>query len=143
MTLLKHLYPNANIPVIQISINSRLPIKDQVNIGNALEDLGEEDILVIGSGNAVHNLRLVNWEQTSVDSWALEFDDWLIDKIKNKDFNSLFNYRDLAPHSNSAVPTADHFVPLFIALGSSKNLNPEILFRSYELGNLSYLCFKF
>ncbi|HEX9026778.1 MAG TPA: class III extradiol ring-cleavage dioxygenase [Clostridium sp.] len=142
-TLLKHLYPNANIPVIQISINSHLPIEDQINIGNALQDLGEEDILVIGSGNTVHNLRLVKWEQTSVDSFAQEFDDWLIDKIKNKDLTSLFNYRDLAPNSNLAVPTADHFVPLFIALGSSKNLNPEILNRHYELGNLSYLCFKF
>ena len=142
-TLLKHLYPNANIPVIQISINSHLPIKDQVKIGNALEDLGEEDILVIGSGNTVHNLGLVNWEQTAIDSWAYEFDDWLIDKIKNKDFNSLFNYTNLAPHFNLAVPTADHFVPLFIALGSSKNSNPKILNRHYELGNLSYLCFQF
>ena len=142
-TLLKHLYPNANIPVIQISINSHLPIEDQIKIGNALENIGEEDILVIGSGNTVHNLRLVNFEQTTVDSFAHEFDDWLIDKIKNKDLNSLFNYRNLAPHSNLAVPTADHFVPLFIALGSSKNLNPKILNRHYELGNLSYLCFQF
>jgi len=142
-TLLKHLYPNANIPVIQISINSRLSIENQVKIGNALKNIGEEDILIIGSGNTVHNLRLVNFEQTSVDSWAHEFDDWLIDKIKNKDLNSLFNYRNLAPHSNLAVPTADHFVPLFIALGSSKNLNPKILNRHYELGNLSYLCFQF
>ena len=142
-TLLKHLYPNADIPVIQISINSHLPIEDQVKIGNTLEYLGEEDILVIGSGNTVHNLRLVNWDQTSVDSFAQEFDDWLIDKIKNKDLNSLFNYRDLAPNSNLAVPTAEHFVPLFIALGSSKNLTPKILNRHYELGNLSYLCFQF
>jgi len=142
-TLLKHLYPNANIPVIQISINSRLSIENQVKIGNALKNIGEEDILIIGSGNTVHNLRLVNFEQTSVDSWAHEFDDWLIDKIKNKDLNSLFNYRNLAPHSNLTVPTADHFVPLFIALGSSKNLNPKILNRHYELGNLSYLCFQF
>ncbi len=142
-TLLQHLYPNANIPIIQISINSHMPIEDQVNIGHALEDLGEEDILVIGSGNSVHNLRLVKWEQTSVDLWAQEFDDWLIDKIKNKDLKSLFNYRDLAPHSNLAVQTAEHFVPLFIALGSSKYLNPKILTRHYELGNLSYLCFQF
>lgn len=142
-TLLKHLYPNANIPVIQISINSRLSIEDQVKIGNTLKNLGEENLLVIGSGNTVHNLRLLKWEQTSVDSWAKEFDDWLIDKIINKDYNSLFSYRDLAPHSDLAVPTAEHFVPLFIALGSSKNLNPKILFRNYDLGNLSYLSFQF
>jgi len=142
-TLLKHLYPNADIPVIQISINSYLPIDDQIKIGDAIKALGQEDILVIGSGNTVHNLRLVNFQQTTVDSWAEEFDDWLIDKIRNKDLNSLLNYMDLAPHSNLAVPTAEHFVPLFIALGSSKNLNPEILNRHYELGNLSYLCFQF
>ena len=142
-TLLKHLYPNADIPVIQISINSNLSIEGQVKIGNALKNLSEDDILIVGSGNTVHNLRLVNWEQTSVDSFAQEFDDWLIDKIKNKDLNSLYNYRNLAPHSNLAVPTADHFVPLFIALSSSKDLNPKVLNRHYELGNLSYLCFQF
>ena len=142
-TLLKHLYPNANIPVIQISINSRLPIEDQIKIGSALKSLGEEDILVVGSGNTVHNLRLVDFEQTSVDYWAQEFDDWIIDKIKNKDFDSIFNYKKLAPNANLAVPAPDHFVPLFIALGSSTNLNPKILNRHYELGNLSYLCFEF
>ena len=142
-TLLKHLYPNANIPVIQISINSRLPIEDQIKIGSALKSLGEEDILVVGSGNTVHNLRLVDFEQTSVDYWAQEFDDWIIDEIKNKDFDSIFNYKKLAPNANLAVPTPDHFVPLFITLGSSINLNPKILNRHYELGNLSYLCFEF
>lgn len=142
-TILKHLYPNADIPVIQISINSNLPIKYQINIGHALEDLGEEDILVIGSGNSVHNLRLVDWQQTGVDSWAQEFDNWLIDKIENNDLDSLCNYRDLAPNSHLAVPTADHFVPLFIALGSSKSSTSKILNRHYELGNLSYLCFQF
>jgi len=118
-TLLKHLYPNANIPVIQISINSHLPIEDQIKIGAA------------------------DFEQITVDSWAQEFDDWLIDKINNNDFNSIFNYRNLAPNATLAVPTADHFVPLFIILGSSATLTPKILHRHYELGNLSYLCFEF
>jgi 4,5-DOPA dioxygenase extradiol len=67
----------------------------------------------------------------------------LINKIEIKDFGSLFNYRNLAPHANLAVPTAEHFVPLFIALGSSLELTPKIIFRNYQLGNLSYLCFEF
>jgi len=143
-TLLRHLYPNANIPVIQVSINSHLPIEDQIKIGSAIKNLGEEDILVVGSGNTVHNLRLVDFEQTTVDSWAEEFDDWIIDKININDFNSIFNYKKLAPHANLTVPTPDHFVPLFIALGSSStNLAPKIINRHYELGNLSYLCFEF
>lgn len=142
-TLLKHIYPKADIPVIQISINSNLPIEEQINIGRALQYLSSEDILVIGSGNTVHNLRLVNWDQASVDSWAVEFDDWLIDTLKKLDYHSLSNFRKSAPHSNLAVPTPEHFVPLFLALGCCKNPTPHILYRDYELGNLSYLCLQF
>lgn len=142
-TLLRKMYPKADIPVVQISVNSNLPIEEQINIGKALKELGEEDILVIGSGNTVHNLRILKWEQTTAESWAVEFDEWLIDKIKNKDIDALSNYRNLAPNAKSAVPTAEHFVPLFLAYGSSKETSPEVIFRKYELGNLSYLCFKF
>ena len=142
-TLLKHLYPNADIPVVQVSVNPSLSIKEQLTIGEALKGLGEEDILVIGSGVTVHNLRLVKWEATSPDSWAEEFDDWLIDKIKAGDLDSLCNYRELAPKATLAVPTLEHFVPLFIAMGAGNKETPKVLHRSYELGNLSYLCFEF
>ena len=142
-TLLQHLYPKANIPVVQVSVNYTLPIEQQIKIGNALKELGEEDILVLGSGNTVHNLRLVDFESNTIDSWAKEFDDWLIDKIEAKDLNALNDYKKYAPHAKLAVPTADHFVPLFIALGSSSELTPKVIFRNYELGNLSYLCYEF
>jgi 4,5-DOPA dioxygenase extradiol len=142
-TLLQHLYPKANIPVVQVSINYTLPVEQQIKIGNALKQLGEEDILVLGSGNTVHNLRLVDFESNTIDSWAKEFDDWLIDKIEAKDLKALNEYKKYAPHANLAVPTADHLVPLFIALGSSSELSPRVIFRNYELGNLSYLCYEF
>ncbi|MBC8061164.1 MAG: dioxygenase [Clostridiaceae bacterium] len=142
-TLLKHLYPNADIPVVQISVNASLPIKEQVEIGKALQGLGQEDILIIGSGVTVHNLREVKWDQTTPDSWAVEFDEWLIDTIKSRDMASLYNYKKLAPNANLAVPTAEHFVPLFIALGSGNKVDPKVIYRSYELGNLSYLCLQF
>lgn len=141
-TLLMHLYPNADIPVIQISVNSNLPIKEQINIGNALKGLGDEDILVIGSGNTVHNLRMVNWQKHTTDPWAEEFDNWLIEKVQNKDMESLYNYRTLSPNADLAVPTAEHFVPLFLAFGSSKSPEVKVIYRKYDLGNLSYLCFQ-
>lgn len=142
-TLLQHLYPKADVPIVQVSINSNLSIQDQIKIGDALKTLGDEDILIIGSGNTVHNLSLVDFEAVSSDSWAEGFDDWLINRLKENDFNSLYNYKDLAPYADLAVPTTDHFIPLFIALGSSSLLVPKVIFRSYELGNLSQLCFEF
>ncbi|MFW2490626.1 DODA-type extradiol aromatic ring-opening family dioxygenase [Clostridium chromiireducens] len=142
-TILKHLYPKADVPIVQVSINSNLSIQEQIKIGDALKTFGNDDILVIGSGNTVHNLRLVDFDAVSIDSWAEEFDDWLINRLKENDFISLNNYSDNAPYANLAVPTPEHLVPLFIALGSSSLLIPRVIFRSYELGNLSYLCFEF
>ena len=142
-TILKPLYPKADVPIVQVSINSNLSIQEQIKIGDALKTFGNDDILVIGSGNTVHNLRLVDFDAVSIDSWAEEFDDWLINRLKENDFISLNNYSDNAPYANLAVPTPEHLVPLFIALGSSSLLIPRVIFRSYELGNLSYLCFEF
>lgn len=142
-TLLMHLYPEANIPVVQISVNSKLPIKDQYKIGEALKILGSEDVLILGSGNSVHNLGAVKWDTNSVDAWAKDFDEWIISKIENKDLTALNDYRRLAPNATLAVPTAEHFIPLIIAMGSGNLIHPEIIHSGYELGNLSYLCYKF
>ncbi|MDS0525625.1 dioxygenase [Clostridium sp. SHJSY1] len=142
-TLLMHVFPNADLPIIQVSVNSKLSPKEQIKIGTALKSFANEDILIIGSGNTVHNLRLVNYETDTIDSWAKEFDDWIITKLNSMDFDTLDNYKSLAPHANLAVPSPDHFIPLFIALGSSPDPNPKTIFRGYQLGNLSYLCFEF
>ncbi|MGG2015626.1 DODA-type extradiol aromatic ring-opening family dioxygenase [Bacillus sp. S10(2024)] len=141
-TLLHRMYPNANIPVVQISVNPFLPAREQYEIGKAIQGLGKEDILVIGSGVTVHNLRMLKWEQTIPEPWAVAFDEWLIDQIQNNNTEALFNWEDEAPHARLAVPRAEHFVPLFIAMGSG-NEKPKIIHRSYEFGTLSYLCLQF
>ncbi|WP_096200805.1 DODA-type extradiol aromatic ring-opening family dioxygenase [Bacillus sp. FJAT-45350] len=141
--ILKHLYPNAEIPVVQVSINPYIPPKEQYKIGEALRGLGNQDILVIGSGGTSHNLRLLKWGQTEVEPWTNEFDDWLLDNIKTQNVDSLFNYHTLAPHANLAVPRAEHFVPLFIAMGSGTAQTPTVLHRSYDLGTLSLIAIEF
>lgn len=141
-SLLTHLYPDADIPVIQVSVNPFLKPEAQFKIGKVLSDLGKEDILIIGSGVTVHNLRLLKWGQKEADAWAVAFDDWLIEKIEANDNASLFKYETLAPYAQMAVPRPEHFVPLFIAMGSGNN-TPEMIYRDYDLGNLSYLCFQF
>lgn len=143
-TLLHRIYPKADIPVVQVSVNPTLPPVDQFRIGEALQGIGKEDILVIGSGALVHNLRMLNWGQTSAEPWAVEFDDWIIDKVENKDLDSLFKYETLAPHARSAVPRAEHLVPFFIAMGSGDpNSQGKVIHRFYDHGTLSYLSFAF
>ncbi|GAX91185.1 DODA-type extradiol aromatic ring-opening family dioxygenase [Effusibacillus lacus] len=142
-TLLSRMYPEADIPVIQISVNPYLSANEQFKMGQSLQGLGKEDILVIGSGVTVHNLRIIKWGQTTPEPWAVEFDDWLIDKIQNRDLDSIFQYEKLAPHARMAVPRPEHFVPLLIAMGSGDSqTKAKVIHRSYEAGTLSYLCFE-
>ncbi len=143
-TMLYRMYPKADIPVVQISVNPKLPPKKQFEIGEALQGLQKEDILVIGSGVTVHNLMIIKWGQTTPEPWAVEFDEWLIDKIQSGNLQELFNYENVAPHASLAVPREEHFVPLFIAMGSGDPSNKaKVIHRSYDLGTLSYLCLQF
>lgn len=142
-TLLSRMYPQADIPVVQVSVNPFLAPEKQYQIGEAIKSLSQENILIIGSGVTVHNLRMVNWEQTEPETWGVQFDDWLIEKLEAADQESLFQYESLAPNAKSAVPKPEHFIPLFIAMGSGQSEKPAILHRSYEFGTLSYLCMAF
>lgn len=143
-TMLHRMYPKANIPVVQVSVNPFLSAAEQVKIGQALQGLGREDILIIGSGVTVHNLRMVKWGQATPEPWAIEFDDWLIDKLQSKQIDALLQYETDAPHARIAVPRPEHFVPLLITLGSGDSQStPQVIHRSYEMGTLSYLCMAF
>jgi 4,5-DOPA dioxygenase extradiol len=145
-TMLHRMYPQANIPVVQISVHPFLHPSEQYRIGEALKGLGEQDIMVIGSGVTVHNLRILNWgdRNGTPESWAVSFDDWLIENIQSNNTEALFRYAELAPSAKLAVPRPEHFVPLYIAFGSGDpNRKPEIIHRSYEFGTLSYLSMQF
>jgi 4,5-DOPA dioxygenase extradiol len=142
--VLSKMYPKADIPVVQISVNPFLPPSEQIRIGESLRGLGNEGIMVIGSGVTVHNLRILKWGQEQPEAWATEFDDWIIEKVQNKDVHSLSMYESLAPHAGIAVPRPEHFVPLLIAFGSADPAaTVKVLNRTYEAGTLSYLSFRF
>lgn len=137
------MYPKAEIPVIQVSVDPFLSMEKQYEIGRAINDLGKEDILVIGSGSTVHNLATVDWTAEKAEDWAVKFDDWLIEKVENNDKEALFTYRQLAPNAKHAVPREEHIVPLFIAMGSGNTNKPQLLHQSYAYGTLSYICLEF
>lgn len=142
--VLRLLYPEADIPVVALSVNRYLTGQQQYQVGQALASLREQNVLVIGSGGTVHNLRRLNWGSNEIDPWALEFDNWLQDKLENWDTESLFAYDTLAPSAQAAVPTPEHFVPLLIAMGAGdRNKQATLMFKAYQLGNLSLSCWKF
>lgn len=141
--VLSLMYPEASIPVVQVSINPKLSYEEQYRIGQAIHELGQENILVIGSGSTVHNLATIDWSTNKTEDWAAEFDDWLIDKVVKNDLNSLHEFEKLAPHARHAIPRNEHIVPLFIAMGSGTQSGPKLLHRSYDYGTLSYISFEF
>lgn len=142
--VLKLLYPDADIPVVALSVNRDLPNEQQYEIGKALAELREQDVLIIGSGGTVHNLRKLNWRSDEIDGWAEQFDNWIQSKVESWDTESLFQYRELAPCAGEAVPTNEHFIPLLLAMGAGDpGRNAKLLHRSYQYGNLSLSCWEF
>lgn len=142
--LLKLMYPAADIPVITLSVNPRAAMEDQYRIGKALSKLPQEDVLVIGSGGTVHNLRRIEWEQESMaaigTAWATAFDDWLQEQIETWNVEALLDFENRAPNARDAVPTREHFLPLILAMGTGDlTKNAKLLFRKYQYGTLS-LC---
>jgi 4,5-DOPA dioxygenase extradiol len=145
--VLRLLYPNADIPVIAMSVNSKLTPEEQYKIGKALSALRAEDILIIASGGTVHNLMALKWfDSGQVDSWAVEFDDWVKYHLESWDLPSLYKYDSLAPNAQFAVPPygAEHFIPIFYAMGAADDdQKATLLHRSYLYGNLSHSVWQF
>lgn len=146
-SVLYHMFPNADVPVVQVSVNPDLDPRGHLEIGKALRELSG-NIMVIGSGVTVHNLRVLDRKDESFRAegadWAQAFDDWIIEKINKKDIDSILDYKNQAPNSKAAVPTTEHFVPLLILLGLlDLSKEAKILYRGYQFKALSYLSFQF
>jgi 4,5-DOPA dioxygenase extradiol len=118
---LKWMYPEADVPVTQLSVQSQRPAAHHHAIGRALAPLRDEGILVIGSGGIVHNLRDLDWMNRSgggVFEWAKAFNDWIAQRVAAAALDELLDYRARAPQPARAHPTEDHFDPFFVALGA-------------------------
>lgn len=121
-TILKRIYPAADIPVIAMSVNPDLAPAEQFLIGHALSSLRQEGILIIGSGVTVHNFGLLQVRGNPEVQLAVgEFEKWLEEKLYAWDTKALFDYEELAPYARLAVPSngKEHFIPLFYAMGGA------------------------
>ena len=111
---MKCMYPNADMPTLQISLPGLDP-KTVYALGQALAPLRNESILIIGSGFLTHNLRAIS---DTTPTWASEFDEWIADVLTSDDVDSLLDYRARAPGVEYALPTHEHFVPVILAKGA-------------------------
>jgi 4,5-DOPA dioxygenase extradiol len=113
------MYPNADIPVLQVSLPSLDP-KELFALGRALAPLRDEGVLLVGSGFITHNLRrAVFAPDVAVPTWATEFDEWVAQALSRKDADALIDFESRGPGARIALPTTEHYVPLLVALGSA------------------------
>ena len=110
------MYPEADIPVLQLSLPSQQPA-ELFAVGRALAALRAEGVLVIGSGFLTHNLRALALRETP--AWASEFDAWAADALARRDLDALIDYRKRAPGVRESLPTHEHFVPVIVAAGAA------------------------
>jgi len=146
-SILKHLVPAANIPVFQLSIDYHRPMNYHFELAKQLLTLRRKGVLIIGSGNIVHNLRLsmVNMRNNSNKpyEWAVEFDEWTKKQLENRDFKSLVNYQQKGTIATLAVPTVDHYVPMLYSIGlANKNEELHQFYEEIDLGGISMRCFQ-
>lgn len=124
---LLHLYPEADVPVFQVSIPARLDAESAFRFGRALAPLAEEGVLIVGSGSLTHNLYEFRMGGTEEEGYAAEFTQWIRDAVADGDRERLVQALDIAPHARRAHPTAEHFLPLPVAAGSAPALRPATL----------------
>ncbi len=141
---LLYMYPDAEIPVVQLSVQPALGPRHHVGLGNAIKKLSQDGVLIIGSGHLTHNLRDWARGQGAPAPYAREFQAWVLQTLKDKDVDSLVDYRSRSPHGVRAHPTDEHFLPLFVALGAaSDKAKPERVYDAIDSGVLAMDAYVF
>jgi 4,5-DOPA dioxygenase extradiol len=143
-TILKHIYPDASVPVFELSIDFYQSPRWHYELAQELKALRKKGILIIGSGNIVHNLRRANFnDDAKVDDWAVEFDEIIKSKIISRDHAAIIDYNSLGKSAAIAVPTNDHYLPLLYTLGlQEKEEEASFLFEGFQNANVSMRCVR-
>ncbi|MCK9813902.1 dioxygenase [Pseudomonas sp. MAFF 302046] len=137
------MYPQADIPVIQLSLPSHLGPALQTRVGHALTSLREQGVLLIGSGSITHNLRELDWHAgpESIEPWAKAFRDWMIEHLAANDEPALHDYRKRAPHAVRSHPSDEHLLPLYFARGAGGDFS--VAHQGFTLGALGMDIYRF
>ncbi len=146
-TVVRHMFPDANVPVLQLSIDYNKPAAYHYNLAKELYDLRKRGVLVIGSGNMIHNLRMIDWNNMAEPGfgfdWAKSLNETFKKKILSKDHKDLIEYDRLGEAARLAIPTPDHYYPMLYALALMNNKDDVSIFNDeYVGGSLSMTSFR-
>ena len=138
-SILVHLFPDADIPVMQLSINNTFSMQEHFDMGQKIRSLRELGVMIIGSGNITHNLRDMKAQADAPTiSWAKEFDEFVKNAILQQDYDALINIEDNQPYAKHAHPTTEHYIPLLYIAGSSYSDDKStFVYENIEHGTLS------
>ncbi len=138
-SVLVHMYPDRDIPVLQLSLDGTAPPEAHYKIGKELSSLRQQGVLILGSGNIVHNLRLLDWNKAKQGfAWADEFDEFIYENIMGKQHEKILQFREQGASARLAVPTPDHFYPLLYTLGAVDESDSISCYnKSADMGSLT------
>ena len=140
-SVLAHLFPQADVPVVQLSINALKPLDYHIELATKLSKLRERGVMIISSGNVVHNLSRIEWNRPDAGTdWARRFDDMVARQMTEAPADILKSLEH--PDFDLAVPTPDHFIPLLYTAGlAAAETDAQALLRGYAMGSLSMSCY--
>jgi len=135
-TVVRHMYPEANIPVLQLSIDYTKGAQYHYDLAKELSALRKKGVLILGSGNMVHNLRMVSWEMINGGGydWAIEANEKFKSAILNKDHLSLINFEQMGSDVRLGIPTPEHYLPLMYTLGLQSDKEEASVFNDKTVG---------
>jgi 4,5-DOPA dioxygenase extradiol len=141
-SVIKNIYPLANVPVLEMSLNYNLSARNHFDLAKELAPLRKKGVLIIGSGNMVHNLRMIAWDHADDSEfgfdWAITANSLFKERILDGNFNDLINYNLLGREVQMAVPSPDHYLPLLYALALKEKDEPVSFFNDKSvMGSLS------
>jgi 4,5-DOPA dioxygenase extradiol len=146
-SVVRHMYPNANVPVLQLSIDYTREAQYHFDLAKELYSLRSKGVLIIGSGNMVHNLRMMAWDKMNVPGygfdWALQINDQFKQLIMSGDTKTLISYQNFK-ESRLAIPTPEHYLPLIYSLGLKTDKDPVSIFNDKAVaGSITMTSVKF
>ncbi len=143
-SVVRQMFPQANIPVLQLSIDYEKPASYHYALAQELAALRDRGVLIIGSGNMVHNLRMLNWRDPDGGfDWAIEMNEKFKGAMEKNEIDKLINYPSLGTAASLAIPTPDHYYPLIYALGLRSSYEPLTFFNDkLAMGSVSMTSVK-